>query len=418
MKITIISGGSRGDVQPYIALGKGLKEAGHVVQILASQNFQSMIADYGLTFVDTGGDVEKAAEQMKSLLEEGNLLKILTATGQGATQLAHQTAVSGLEVCPGSDLIIGGFGGFLAQSLAEKLNIPFLQTYLIPFSPTDEFPTVMMPIPKHRLTRWINQLSHRLAQQMVWQMFRSADNKARTEILKMPRSPFFGSFAALERQKRPILYGYSPQVIPTPADWDDSLHVTGYWFLKPHIGYEPPLELVNFLQAGPPPIYIGFGSMLTRNPEETAELVIEALTRTGQRGVLSSGWGGLKKENLPETIFMVGSVPHSWLFPQMLAVVHHGGAGTTGAGLSAGIPSIIVPFFGDQPFWGRTVFELGVGSKPIPRAHLSAERLAEAIQIAISDKAMQKKAALLGERIRAEDGVARAVAVINRLHLK
>jgi UDP:flavonoid glycosyltransferase YjiC (YdhE family) len=264
------------------------------------------------------------------------------------------------------------------------------------------------------LTTWANGWSHHLAQQMMWQTTRAADNKARTQVLQMAPAPLGGPFAALARQAQTILYGYSPQVLPPPRDWDDYIHVTGYWFLEPLAGWEPPVDFVNFLQAGPPPVYIGFGSMPSRKPEETANLVLQALAHTGQRGVLSSGWGGLKKENLPETVFMIGSMPHSWLFPQMAVVVHHGGAGTTAAGLSAGIPSVVTPFFGDQPFWAQRVYELGVGPKPIPRQRLTVDRLAESIRWAVSDVVMRKSAASLGERIRAENGIARAVAVIEQ----
>jgi UDP:flavonoid glycosyltransferase YjiC (YdhE family) len=202
--------------------------------------------------------------------------------------------------------------------------------------------------------------------------------------------------------------------VPFPKDWDDFMHVTGYWFLEPPAGWEPPVDLMNFLQSGPPPIYIGFGSIPSSKPEETADLVMQALARTGQRGVLSSGWGGLKKETLPETVFMIGSMPHSWLLPQMAAVVHHGGVGTTAAGLRAGIPAIVTPFFGDQPFWAQRVYELGVGPRPIPRRRLTVERLSESIRSALSDRAMQARAASLGEFIRAENGIARAVAVIEQ----
>jgi UDP:flavonoid glycosyltransferase YjiC (YdhE family) len=261
----------------------------------------------------------------------------------------------------------------------------------------------------------INGLSHHLAQQMMWQMmFRAADNQIRTQVLQMTPAPFWGPFAALNRQTQPILYGYSPQVLPPPKDWEDSIHVTGYWFLEPPAGWEPPTDFTSFLESGPPPVYVGFGSMPSRKPEETANLVLQALARTGQRGVLSSGWGGLKKGDLPETVFMIGSLPHSWLFPRMAAVVHHGGAGTTAAGLWAGIPSVVTPFFGDQPFWGRRVYELGVGPKPIPRQRLTVDRLADSIRLAVSDTAMQKSAASLGQRIRAEDGIARAVEVVEQ----
>lgn len=175
--------------------------------------------------------------------------------------------------------------------------------------------------------------------------------------------------------------------------------------------------LAAFLEAGPPPVYIGFGSMVSSRPQETAELALQALARAGQRGVLASGWGGLHREALPEEVFLLDAAPHSWLFPRMAAVVHHGGAGTTAAGLRAGVPSILTPFFGDQPFWGRQVHKLGVGPQPIPQRQLSAANLAAAIQQAVTDTEMQQRAADLGRRIRAEDGVARAVEVLQRLFL-
>jgi sterol 3beta-glucosyltransferase len=417
MQITMIAGGSRGDVQPYVALGKGLKQAGHTVRVLANQDYQDLITDQGLEFFDMGSGAKAMAQgQIQEILEQGNLLKILSVTGQGAQQLALQSAANGLAACEGSDLILAGFAGLsTGLALAEKLGIPFIQAHLMPFTPTSEFPGVLTPqIPQTRLTTWANKISHRLAQQMMWQMLRSADNKARAQVLQMKPAPFLGPFASLQREAGPVLYGYSPHVIPPPADWAENIHVTGYWFLEPLSGWKPPRDLMEFLQAGPPPVYVGFGSMLSRKPEETADLVLQALDLTGQRAILSSGWGGLKKENLPETVFMIGSIPHFWLFPRMSAVVHHGGAGTTGAGLRAGVPSIVTPFFGDQPFWGRKIYELGVGPRPIPRRRLTVRNLAEAIQRAVTDAEMREKASLLGERIRTEDGVARAVEIIER----
>lgn len=184
--------------------------------------------------------------------------------------------------------------------------------------------------------------------------------------------------------------------------------------MEPSAGWEPPIDFVGFLQSGPPPVYIGFGSMVNKKPEETADLILQALARTGQRGVLSAGWGGLKKDELRETVFVIGSMPHSGLSPRMAAVVHHGGVGTTAAGLWAGIPAIVTPYFGDQPFWGQRVYELGVGPRPIPRQRLMVDRLTESIRRAVSDTAMREKAACLGERIRAENGIARAGAVIEQ----
>jgi len=415
MQITIIAGGSRGDVQPYVALGKGLKEAGHTVRVLSSDDFHDLVTDYGLDFFTTGGSAQAVAQEMQAQLERGNMLKILGQMRQASERQAVQAAKLGLVACQGSDLILGGLSGlFSGQALSEKLGIPLMLAYLVPFVPTSAFPSALTPIPQSPLTQWLNKPSHHIAQQMMWQSFRGADTNARTQVLDLPPGSFWGPFSIIKKQKQPVLFGYSPEVLPHPKDWDASLHVTGYWFLEPPTGWEPPVDLMNFLQAGPPPIYIGFGSMSSSNPEETADMVLQALARTGQRGVLYAGWGGLEKEQLPESVFMTASVPHTWLFPRMAAVVHHGGVGTTAAGLAAGVPSIIVPFFADQPFWGQRVHQLGVGPKPIPRKRLTVDNLTEALRRAISDGEMRKKAAQLGERIRAENGIAQAVAVIEQ----
>jgi sterol 3beta-glucosyltransferase len=415
MQIAIIAGGSRGDVQPYIALGKGLQEAGHTVRILSSDDAHALVADYGLNFFSTGGNAQTVAQEMQGLVAQGKTFEIFAQMRRASEKQAVQAAEKGLAACQGSDLILGGLSGLSSgRALAEKLGIPLLLAYLVPFTPTSAFPSPLTPLPQTPLTKWLNKPSYRLAQQVMWQSLRTADNKARAEVLHLPPASFWGPFSSLKRQKQPVLYGYSSQVLPHPKDWNDRQQVTGYWFLEPPQGWEPPADLLHFLESGPPPVYIGFGSMINSKPEETAEMALQALARTGQRGILYEGWGGLKKEQLPDHVFMTRSVPHSWLFPRMAAVVHHGGVGTTAAGLAAGVPSVITPFFGDQPFWGQRVYKLGVGPKPIRHRRLTVDTLTEGIGRAVSDEEMRKKAASLGARIRAENGIAQAVAIIEQ----
>jgi sterol 3beta-glucosyltransferase len=211
---------------------------------------------------------------------------------------------------------------------------------------------------------------------------------------------------------QPIFGSYSPIISPKPPDWRDNIHVCGYWFLDPPPYWQPSAQLINFLEAGAPPVYIGFGSMANRAPQKMAQVVQEAVELSGQRGIFAAGWGGLDNANLPDKIFALDSVPHAWLFPRTAAVVHHGGAGTTGAGFRAGVPSILVPHMGDQPFWAKRVTELGVGPQAIPRRKLTSERLAAAITTATTDQNIQARAAALGERIRGEDGIARTIEII------
>jgi UDP:flavonoid glycosyltransferase YjiC (YdhE family) len=409
--------GSRGDVQPYLSLGKGLKAAGHFVRLITHQNFERLVTSHGLEFYPVKGDVQAVLEspEMLKLLEQGNFLAINAHTAKLVRSAAIDWAQDGIAACRGIDLLVAGVGGlYLSIALAQKLNIRFLQAYIFPFTPTTAFPAIVLPQSISRLGGTVNRLSHHLFRQMMWQGFRQADRLARQQVLNLPPAPFWGSYNSAALRQYPTLYGFSSSVIPQPSDWQNT-QVTGYWFLDAAADWTPPAALMKFLNSGKPPVYIGFGSMGSRKPAATAALVLAALDRSGQRGILLSGWGGLSQANLPDTVLMVESIPHSWLFPRMAAVVHHGGAGTTAAGLRAGVPSIVIPFFGDQLFWGQRVAKLGVGTAPIPRKQLTVELLAQAIDRAVTDLVMIRQAANLGAKIQAEDGIAHAVAVIHAI---
>ncbi len=414
-RITVVAAGSRGDVQPYVALGKGLRTAGYHVRILTSEDFAELVSGAGLEFGSIGTSIEQMlqSEAWRGVAESRNFLAILSRMRQEMRRRAQDLAANMPALFDGTDLILAGMGGFTgAFSIAEKLRIPVIQAYVFPITPTRSFASPLTPgLPFGKV---LNPLSFRLMRQMLWQSSKAGDVATR-RALGLPSGSFWGPYGAFQQQRMPLLYGYSPQVLPRPADWDALTHVTGYWFLDPAADWSPPADLVDFLNAGTPPVYIGFGSMGSRNPEESAQLALRALALAGQRGVIAAGWGGMSQTDLPDSVYMLRAIPHSWLFPHMAAVVHHGGAGTTAAGLRAGVPSIVVPFMGDQPFWGRTVAALGVGPAALPRRKLTAEQLAQAISTTISDQTMRQRAAALGERIRAEDGIGHAVAVIQQI---
>jgi len=417
MRIAIIAPGSRGDVQPYIALGKGLRDAGHEVRLLTHENFASFVKAHQLEFWPLRGNVQEVAEslEMRELLEKGNFLAIAAFQANAAKQAALEWAEDSMAACTGMEVLLAGIGGlFIGISLAEKLNIPLIQAHSIPFTPTKSFPGALFPQTALKLAS-VNYLSHQITRQVMWQGFRVADKVVRQAALGLPSAPFLGPYRSRALESMPVLYGFSPSVIPPPTDWDTDKKITGYWFLDEEDAWQPSPDLVDFLNSGSAPIYIGFGSMSNRNPEETAELVINAVRLSKQRAILLSGWGGLHSHALPDSVFLLSAVPHAWLFPRVAAVVHHGGAGTTAAGLRAGVPTIIIPFFGDQPFWGARVIELGVGPKPIPRKRLTSENLAQALHETVTNEAMRQRASNLGSRIRAEDGIASAVEIIQRI---
>jgi sterol 3beta-glucosyltransferase len=424
MRITLICSGSRGDVQPFVALGLGLQAAGYDLTIATHEEFREFVTERGLPFALIAGDPRQMleSEEGRKLLESGsNGLMFFRRLAKLAEPIAVEFLRDAVAVCRDADLLLCSTSLFFgAEALAEKLRKPLVFGSLQPMAPSTEQPGMMqtpLPWPFERLAPMLGYYwnAQWLSLQIFSFLFSAPVNQARQTVLGLPkRSPWMSS--RVFRDGPLFLYGYSPQVVPRPGDWAASQQVCGYWYLDHLPGWTPPPEFLAFLEAGPPPVYVGFGSMNSRDPQATGQLAIEALERSGQRGVLLRGWGGLHAEDVPANIFLIDHVPHDWLFPRMAAVVHHGGAGTTSAGLRAGVPSIIVPFMGDQPFWGRRVQMLGVGPQPLPRASLTASDLAIAIRTAVSDSAMQARARALGEAIRAENGVAKAVAAIRARH--
>ena len=256
-------------------------------------------------------------------------------------------------------------------------------------------------------------LATKLSNQTVFQLLRPLTNECRADLLGLPPlSAGYWWHVDSPDTDVPMIYAYSPVVLPRPSDWGQFKQVSGYWFLDGASDYEPPGQLAAFLDGGSPPIYVGFGSMVDHERDETTAIVIDAVSRAGRRAILHAGWSGLGSGDMPDSILVVDDVPHDWLFRRCAAVVHHGGAGTTAAGLRAGVPTVVVPFFLDQFFWAWRVRDLGAGPPGIPRKRLTAERLAAAMVQATDDETMRARAAAIGERIRGEDGLARGVSLV------
>lgn len=419
MKILILTLGSRGDVQPFVALGIGLKQIGHEVTICTASTFENFITSHGLNyaymndtivkFASTDAGRESFENADNPLKWVNNALKISKQVKPSYRQALKEewAAAQGVDAIAYHPKAIGGY------HIAEKLGIPGFMCLPFPlYPPTKAFPCFLFPDLK--LGGWYNQLTYTVATLMT-EVFKDAIDSWRQEVLNLPPHPFLArEWVRANGEPVPILHGYSPHVVPPPADWPDRTIVTGYWFLDPPSDWQPPGDLVEFLAAEPPPVYVGFGSIAGRNPHKVTHIVLEALARSRQRGIIAKGWGGLQTSDLPENVFAIESAPHAWLFPQVAAVIHHGGAGTTAAGLRAGKPTIVCPFFGDQPFWGQRVFDLGVGPKPIPQKQLTADRLTDAIAHATTDEPMRQRAADLAEKIRAEEGIERAIAFIEQ----
>jgi sterol 3beta-glucosyltransferase len=420
MHLTILTLGTRGDVQPYIALGQGLQRAGHAVPVATHAPFEANIRHHGLDFCPVRGDPRQtlATAAAQAFFHAGhNPWPTLRRFARLVAPGVHKALADCWQACQGTDAILASVLAFYAAAaIAEKSGRPAVAAYLQPMTATRHFPSYFFPDlpPGVRVGRGAyNRLTYLLEGLLAWHFLRGPINAARHAVLGLPPTPSLGPWRRRWRPREPVLYGYSPAVLAKPPDWDANIEVTGYWVLPRPADWQPPAALVEFLAAGPPPVYVGFGSAHYRQAEALTALVVQALRRAGQRGILLTGWGGLGRA-VSEDTFSIEAVPHDWLFPQVAAVVHHGGAGTTATGLRAGVPSILIPATGGQPFWGRRVFTLGVGPKPIPLPQLSGERLAAAIHVAVTDPAMRARAAALGARLRGEDGVARAVEALPR----
>jgi sterol 3beta-glucosyltransferase len=422
MNILILTIGTFGDVLPFLALGEGLKNAGHEVTLCTADRYRSLVTDRGLGYgpmtnalldlldAPVGRAAMEEAVGLAGLVKTG--LKLAKAVKPISGQMMRDAWQAARAAQP--DIVIYHTKILAGPHIAEKLGIPAVMASLQPaLAPTKAFPAAGLPDLK--LGGWHNELTYRLVA-LIFGAFAGVINEFRRETLGLdpfPRSSLL--LKTMDGTPIPILHAFSRHVVPRPKDWAEHIHLTGYWFADQASRWRPPEALETFLQAGEPPVYVGFGSMVGCNSQHLGDVVVTALTRTKKRAIVATGWGALKLNSPPDNILEIEAAPHEWLFPRVAGVVHHGGAGTTAMALRAGRPSIMCPFFGDQPFWARRIHELRAGPAPIPRKKLTAERLSAAITEATSDPLFEKNARALSERIRSEDGVAEAVTVIENV---
>ena len=423
MNVFITTLGTRGDVQPYVALGTGLQAAGHTVTICTSARFASFIRDHGLRYgymtdelmrlVDSDAGREAMENTTGLVAWIRTAAKLMGDVKPLQNQMLADSWAAAQAANP--DVVISHPKSFGGPTIAEKLGVPAVLSLPLPvLVPTATMPNVVFP--QLPFGGRYNRLTYTLALKGARAQYGGLLQTFRQETLGLPKLPRGSDdLHAVDGRPLPVLHAYSEHVLPRPDDWPAHVHVTGYWFLRPQVEWQPRTDLLRFLESGPPPIYVGFGSMSGRDPQRITRIVVSALQAAGVRGILATGWGGLNAESLPSSIFALEQAPHDWLFPRTAAVIHHGGAGTTAAALRAGRPTLVCPFFADQPFWGRRVRALGAGPEPIPQKKLTVERLTAGIRTVMSDETMKQRAATLGAKLAAEDGIATAVAIIEKV---
>jgi sterol 3beta-glucosyltransferase len=409
MKIVLLTHGSRGDVQPFLALAIGLQKEGHKVLLAAPGRYAQFIDQHSVPFAGLAGDPEEISARFNDA--GTNVIHAARAISKYVFTIAPQVVRDVKVALTGADLIVHSFlftsGG---HTFARHLGIPDISIQTFPmFAATRVFPNVAMAnIPPGVLSYF----SHWLATQIFWHGGNVGYKRLRKQFPQdLPGKLFWPFSKTIDRPLSPLVIAVSPTVLPQPEDWTSAhIHIPGYFFLN-EPDYQPPTELVDFLSAGEPPVCVSFGSMVNKDTERIGNVVLEALRRTDQRGVILTGWGHWRPDSTPENTLLLESVPHDWLFPRCKTIVHHGGAGTTAAGLRAGKPNIVVPFAGDQPFWGKRVAALGAGPPAIPIKKLDADTLTGALQLT-DDDFMRRRAVEIGRNICNEDGVGTVVKLI------
>ncbi|WP_437528742.1 glycosyltransferase [Sorangium sp. So ce726] len=412
MRIAVLTIGSRGDIQPFVALARALQRAGHAVLLGAPPNFASLVEEHGVEFQPMGPDSRTLLQESESkkIVQSGNVLAAFRGAPLARLR-ERQARISrdALRIARGVDALVYKSGLAAGSTVAEKLGVPAVSVALQPMTPSAAFPPPLLGLTFDG-GAWANRALGEAMALAIWSIGRDGVKALRRELGLAPL-PYLGVRPADEPT---TLHAYSPSVLPRPGDWPAHFHVTGFLFLDAASSWTPPASLLRFLDAGPPPLCIGFGSMTNADPKRLSDLLLGGLRRTGQRAILLGGWSELGQGSaLPDSVHAIEQAPHHWLLPRTAGVVHHGGAGTTGAALRAGVPSLVIPHNFDQPFWGKRLSELGVAPAPLRLGDLTAARLEGALDRLTHDADMRRRAAELGQRVQAEDGLK---AAVDRIH--
>jgi UDP:flavonoid glycosyltransferase YjiC (YdhE family) len=406
MKVIVATYGTEGDARPFAALCRGLMDGGHEARLLADAATLGSAQALGVPTTALAGDI-------RGTLGPNHAIAGVVAKGGGFNEtaralakIANENAASWLrtiiEAAEGCDAILAaGLAAFVGFSAAEYRGATGIGSGMIPITPTAAFPSPFLP--PRWVPRLLNRASHRFVNAMLWKAFRAKTNAARALFKLPPRKALWTA--------QPMVYGVSPSLLPAPADWPADAHLCGQW-LAPSPAWTPPPALADFLAAGEAPIYVGFGSMTGFDSKRLIDALAEALA--GRRALFHPGWSGIDPRALPENVLAIGDTPHDWLFPRTAAVIHHGGSGTSHAAARAGVPSIVTPFAGDQFFWAERLRLAGVAPAAVDGRRPTAAAFARALDAAAAAE-VRSRARALGQAMRAEDGVANAVAVLERV---
>ncbi|MGM7671485.1 glycosyltransferase [Microbacterium sp. A93] len=361
MRVLIATFGTRGDIDPYAALAERLRREGHVAVLCAPEPYRKDVEALGVGFEPAGTEMHEIVRAgMTSASGPGDAIRMARRMTQAMRESLQEQWQAAQRVEP--TLIVSHPKALAGFHIAERLGIPFVASLPLPFlTPTGDFP---IPFIARSLPRSANRFSYQF-NRFTAIAYGGMINRFRSEHLGLRRVSRTSDYLHRNGERVPVLYPISRHVVPRPTDFPDSAHITGYWFRGVgHTDWAAPPELETFLSADGPVVYVGFGSMgFGAKAQARGQIVLDAIRQVGARAIVATGWGGLLASSADD-VHVIDDAPHQWLFPRVSAVVHHGGSGTTAAGLRAGRPTLICPILGDQPFWGSRIHELGAGPAP------------------------------------------------------
>lgn len=416
MSIDILAIGSRGDVQPYVALGVGLRAAGYRVRLITLGGFEDFVRSHNLdhlVIADSPQQIANTQEGREWVKQRSSPLDFMRGFVRVANAFMEDGVRNYWQASRNAEAIIASpMGLLIGEHLAEKLRVPLIRAQYGPPVLRSAYDWRGQRSVAASIQRDVQVAFHTAFSLLMWSKLRRRTNEVRAKVLGLPPLTLAAVLEKGRRQK-PLLAACSPAVGTPLPDWGPWVHITGYWFLDEPHEWTPSPELAHFLASGPPPLFVGFGDTPFPEPVKTAEMIVRAIENTDQRGILVAGRTGMPTGQLSSGVLSVDVVPYSWLFSRVCAAVHQGGAGVTGIALRAGLPSVTIPVFVDHPYWSNRVFQLGAGPKPIPVKSLTQTNLEEGIR-ALFDEKIRQRAGVLGKQIRQEDGVGNAVQIIGQ----
>lgn len=407
MNITMLTIGSMGDVRPFVLLGRELRSRGHTITIATFSGFEKMILDAGLGFFPLSGN---AAAFMASIMApDTNGLTYLPHLWKGLKQYAPELIRDMDESCRHANAMVVNFFGSVYYSIAEKYGIPCIQTYYFPMDPNSAVP--ISSIRNMHLGAALNRQSYKLGYMAIGTVEKLILSPWRKENRLDPRKASSHPNYQIGNHTVPVIYAISPCLFPRPAEWGPAIRMSGFWFDDTPVSWKAPDALESFLSAGDRPVYIGFGSMVSGDMNRLLTILLRAIHASGIRAIVSLGD---RRTDLHSTrnVLFASYIPHDWIFPRVQAVVHHGGAGTTAAGLRYGLPTLIIPFAGDQPFWGDRVFRSGCGPKPVNRKSLTVHSLTRSLIDLTRQEKYAVHAAQMAAAMKQEHGVQQAADMV------